>query len=337
MSRLFALGVPTHLGDPALLLLLLVLVPLAFWHHRRRGDGALAYSSLLRTGGMWRLHLPFYLRLAALALLILAIARPQRGLAWEQDLTEGIDIVVALDVSGSMAAEDFQPDNRLAVAKNVVQSFAAQRAGGDRIGLVVFAGATLVKSPLTTDRDMLRQLIDSVQLDSLPDGTAIGMALAAAAARLKDSEAKSKVLVLVTDGVNNAGAIDPASASAVCKGLGIRVYTIGVGTGGTVPLPVRLRDPRTGRTVIQRRMVKVEIDEALLRAIAGRTDGRFFQATDPASLRQIFEEIDQLERTPIEIKRYVRFEEAFQPFAWGALALLVLPVALAALGLTINP
>lgn len=351
-SVLSGAGWPTQLRHPALLSLLLLLIPLIWWHHQRQGDGALTYSSLSHTTrfahgrrfpwlgrgrGLWRLHLPFYLRIAALALLIIAFARPQRGLTWEQDLTEGIDIVVALDVSGSMAAEDFQPNNRLFVAKDVVQSFVSERAGGDRIGLVVFAGATLVKSPLTTDRGMLRQLIESVELDILPDGTAIGMALAAGAARLKDSAATSKVMVLVTDGVNNAGAIDPASAAAVAEGLGLRVYTIGVGTDGTVPMPVPMRDPRTGRVVMQRRMVEVEVDEELLRAIAGRTGGRYFQATDPESLRSIFDEIDELERTPIEVKRYVRFEEAFQPLAWTALILTLLPVLLATLGLTIQP
>ena len=336
-SMLGVLTGAVTLRDPWLLGLLLLLPVVAWWHHQRRGDGALTYSSLPSRGGLWRLHLPFYLRLLALALLIVALARPQRGLAWEQDLTEGIDIVVSLDVSGSMAAEDFQPENRLAVAKTVVHDFVGQRAGGDRIGLVLFAGATLVKSPLTTDRSMLGKLIDSVALDTLPDGTAIGMALAAGAARLKESAASSKVLVLVTDGVNNAGAIDPASAAAVCEGLGIRVYTIGVGTDGTVPMPVPVRDPLTGRTMMRRAMMEVEVDEELLRAIAGRTGGRFFQATDPASLRQIFEEIDQLERTPIEIKRYIRFEEAFEPWAWSALTLALFPLLLAGLGITVQP
>ena len=329
--------------DPWILAALIVLPVLAFARHRGAGLGALTYSSLpTQTGsrwgnGLWRVHAPFYLRLIALGLLIAAAARPQLGLAWEQDLTEGIDIQIALDISGSMAAEDFQPDNRLAVAKDVVQSFVDQRASGDRIGLVIFAGQTLTKAPLTTDRSMLRLLIGSVELNSLPDGTAIGMALASAAARLRDSEAESKVIVLVTDGVNNVGAIDPASAAAVCEGLGIKVYTIGVGTAGTVPVPVKLRDTRTGRVVTQRRMLEVEVDEELLRSIAGRTGGRFFQATDPESLRAIFEEIDELERTPMEIKRYIRYEETFQPLLWTALGLLIAPLLLAAVGLTAEP
>ncbi|MEM6455744.1 MAG: VWA domain-containing protein, partial [Acidobacteriota bacterium] len=306
--------------------------------HRRRAYGVLVYSSLpRRAGGLWRLHLPFYLRLGALALLLVAAARPQLGLAWEQDLTEGIDIQIALDVSGSMAAEDFQPRNRLNVAKDVMAEFVDQRSGGDRIGVVVFAGRALTKAPLTTDRSMLRTLIGDVQLNTLPDGTAIGLALAASAARLKDSEATSKVIVLVTDGVNNAGAIDPASAAAVCEGLGIRVYTIGVGTAGTVPVPVQVRNQFTGRVETRRQLMNVKVDEALLEAIAARTGGRFFKATDPDSLRAIFTEIDQLERTPMQIKRYVRYEENFQNWAWAALALLLLPLAAALVGLTPEP
>ncbi len=329
--------------DPWVLGALILLPLLAIWRHRHRGLGALTYSSLpcQASGpwhrGLWRAHVPFYLRLLALGLLILAAARPQLGLAWEQDLTEGIDIQVALDISGSMAAEDFQPDNRLAVAKEVVQDFVDQRSSGDRIGLVIFAGQALTKAPLTTDRGMLHLLIGSVSLNSLPDGTAIGLALASAARRLQESEAKSKVIVLVTDGVNNAGAIDPGSAAAVCEGLGIKVYTIGVGTAGTVPVPVKVRDQRTGRILTQRRMMEVEVDEELLRSIAGRTGGRFFQATDPESLRAIFDEIDELERTPMEIKRYIRYEETFQPLIWAALALLVAPLLLATAGVTTEP
>ncbi|RMH20164.1 MAG: VWA domain-containing protein [Acidobacteria bacterium] len=333
----------THFQDPWVLAFLALLPLLVWWHHRRREPGALIYSSLPErmrrawSRGLWRVHLPFYLRLVALALLIVAAARPQLGLTWEQDTTEGIDVQIALDVSGSMAAEDFQPKDRLTVAKEVVQDFIARRARGDRIGVVIFAGRAMTKAPLTTDRAMLRLLLDSVELNSLPDGTAIGLALAAAAARLKDSAAKSKVIVLVTDGVNNAGAIDPASAAAVCEGLGIKVYTVGVGTAGTVPVPVQVRDPISGRMRTQRMMMNVEVDEELLRSIAGRTGGRFFKATDPESLRQIFAEIDQLERTPMEIKRYVRYQETFQPLAWAALALLIAPLLLATVGLTAEP
>jgi Ca-activated chloride channel family protein len=322
--------------DPAVLFLLALLPLLAWRRHRRRAYGALTYSSLpRRAGGVWRLHLPFYLRLAALALLVVAAARPQLGTAIEESLTEGIDVQVVLDVSGSMAAEDFQPRNRLAVAKEVVKEFVARRTG-DRIGVVVFAGAALTKSPLTGDQQVLRLVIDSVELNTLPDGTAIGLALAAAAARLKDSEAKTKVVVLVTDGVNNRGEIDPDTAAAVCEGLGIRVYTVGVGTAGTVPVPMPFKTA-FGKVETRHVMMNVEVDEELLRKIAGRTGGRFFKATDPDALRSIFAEIDELEKTPLQVRRYVRYREAFQPLAWIALALVAAPLASALLGWTAEP
>ncbi len=328
-------GVPS-LQDPWVLLLWLLLPILAVLRHRRRSFGALTYSSLpVGTGGGWRLHLPFYCRLLALALLIAAFARPQLGFAREENLTEGIDIQVVLDISGSMAAEDCQPRNRLTVAKDVMKECVAKRVG-DRIGIVVFAGGTLIKAPLTSDHPMLQLLLDSIELHTLPDGTAIGMALAAGAARLKDSDAETKVIVLVTDGVNNSGAIDPDSAAAVCEGLGIKVYTIGVGTAGRVPVPMQFRDA-FGKIETRRVDMDVEVDEELLRAIAARTGGEFFQAVDPDSLRRIFAEIDRLETTTLEIQRYVRYREAFQPLVQGALALLLAPLALAFLGLTAEP
>lgn len=330
------MGVIPHLDDPWVLALLAFLPLLAWLRHRRRAYGALTYSSLpWRLGGAWRLHLPFYLRLAALALLVVAAGRPQLGSAVEENLTEGIDIQVVLDVSGSMAAEDFKPRNRLTVAKEVMKEFVAKRTG-DRLGVVVFAGSALTRAPLTTDLAMLATLIDSVALNTLPDGTAIGLALANAAARLKDSEAKTKVIVLVTDGVNNRGEIDPDSAAAVCEGLGIKVYTVGVGTAGTVPVPMPFRTA-SGEIETRHVMMNVEVDEELLRAIAERTRGRFFKATDPGALRRIFDEIDQLEKTPLRVKRYIRYREAFEPLAWSALALLAAPLALAFLGLTAEP
>ena len=322
--------------DPWVLLALLFLPLLALARHRRRAYGALTYSSLpVVTAGSWRLHLPFYLRLAALALLILAASRPQMGFTREESLTEGIDIQIVLDISGSMAAEDFQPRNRLTVAKDVMKEFVSKRQG-DRIGIVVFAGRSLTKAPLTSDHPMLQLLLDSIELHTLPDGTAIGLALASAAGRLKDSAAESKVIVLVTDGVNNAGAIDPDSAAAVCEGLGIKVYTIGVGTAGTVPVPVPVRG-FGGRIETRRVPMKVEVDEELLQAIAERTGGEFFQAVDPESLRSIFDEIDQLETTPMQVQRYIRYKEAFQPLAQAGLALLLLPLLIASLGWTVEP
>jgi Ca-activated chloride channel family protein len=332
-----------HLQDPAWLLLL-ALVPLLAWrHHRRPALGALAYSRLpAAVGGAWRLHLPFYSRLLAFACLVVALARPQLGYSWEESLTEGIDIQIALDVSGSMGAEDFQPRDRLTVAKQVVRQFIAGRTG-DRVGLTVFSGAALTRAPLTTDRRMLDALVESLELFELPDGTAIGVALASAAARLNPKPqqaggaAESRIIVLVTDGVNNAGEIDPISAAAVCQGLGIRVYTIGVGTEGRVQVPVPVADPATGERRLQRVAMDVAVDEALLKQVAARTGGRFFRATDPEALAKVFAIIDELEKTPLQVKRYVRYREAFQPLGWGALALLLLPLLGAAARFTAEP
>jgi Ca-activated chloride channel family protein len=333
-------GVP-HLASPLWLLLLLAVPFLAWRHHGRPALGALTYSRLPAGRGVgraWRLHLPFYARLAALACLVVALARPQLGYAWEESLTEGIDIEIVLDISGSMGAEDFRPKDRLTVAKRVVRDFVAGRSG-DRIGLVVFSGGAMTRAPLTTDRDMLDAIVDNIQLNALPDGTAIGVALANAASRLKDSQAKSKVIVLVTDGINNAGEIDPVSAAAVCQGLGIKVYTVGVGGArGLVNVPFPMPpNPITGRSEIRKVPMHLPVDEDLLRGIAGRTGGQFFLATDPESLQRIFREIDRLEKTPLQVKRYVRYHEAFPPLAWAGLALLVLPFATALLRITAEP
>lgn len=324
-------------ADPIWLLAALA-VPILVWRHHRRGSrGALLVSRLPRaTGGAWRLHLPFYFRLLAFLALVLALGRPRLGYSWEEATTEGIDIQIVVDTSGSMGAEDFQPKNRLTVAKQVVTDFIAKRPG-DRIGVTIFGGSALTRSPLTTDRAMLAELIDSIELNSLQDGTAIGVALANAASRLKDSSAKSKVIVLVTDGVNNAGEIDPLSAAAVAKGLGLRVYAIGVGREGRVPVPVQIRDPLTGRVETRRVPMDVQVDEKLLRTIAERTGGSFFSASDPGTLRAVFDRIDGLEKTSMQVKRYIRYRESFQPFAWTALAFLLLPFLAGALRMTVEP
>lgn len=327
-----------HFHNPWLLLLLLAVPLIVWWHHRRDRSGALTFGLMPRShgSGRWRLHLPFYSRLAACALLIVALARPQLGYRWQESSTQGIDIEIALDISGSMGAEDFHPRNRLTVAKQVVENFIARRPA-DRIGLVVFSGAALTRAPLTTDHKMLAQLLKGVHLNSLPDGTAIGIALADAAARLKDSQAKSKVIVLVTDGVNNAGAIDPMSAATVCKGLGIKVYTVGVGRAGRVPVPVPVQNPFTGEREIRQVMMNVRVDDQLLRKIADRTGGHFYRATDSEQMRQIFAQIDKLEKSRIKVKQYVRYREAFQPLAWTALALLLLPLATTAMRVSVEP
>lgn len=334
-------GPTPSFADPLWLAALAALPLLAWWHHRRGPAGAITYSRLPAPGpgvsrGGWRLHLPFYVRLLALLLLVVGLARPRLGYAWEETTTEGMDIEIALDVSGSMGAEDFQPDNRLTVAKRVVADFIAGRPG-DRLGLVIFSGAALNKAPLTTDRRMLAFLLDSVEIGTLPRGTAIGMALATAAARLEESTAESRIIVLVTDGANNTGEIDPRSAAALCAGLGLKVYTVGVGTGGEVPIPVAIGDPLTGRPSVQRVMRRIPVDEGLLREIAERTGGRYFLATDPAALAAIFDEIDTLEKSEIAVKRFVRYREVFQPLAWAALGLILLPLAPAALKVTAEP
>ncbi len=327
------------LANPFWLLLLLALPPLVWHHHRRSGHGALAVSRLpAKCAGGWRLHLPFYSRLLAFAALAIALARPQLGYAWEEATTEGIDIQIALDISGSMGAEDFQPRNRLEVAKRVARDFVARRPA-DRIGLTVFGGTALTRAPLTSDRRMLDELLQSIELNDVPDGTAIGVALANAAARLQASTAKSKVIVLVTDGVNNSGEIDPRSAAALAQGLGIKIYTVGVGTAGDEPVtvPMQVRDPATGRVETTRVKVRVEVDEELLRAISKRTGGVFFRATDPKALAGVFAEIDRLEKTALKVKRYIRYQERFQPFAWTALALLALPLLTATMRMTAEP
>ena len=325
-----------HFADPAWLLLLPLLAALGWLHHRQSSQGALVASRLpLRAGRAWRLHLPFYLRLAALGALLVALARPQLGYSWEESKTEGIDIQIALDVSGSMAAEDFRP-NRLEAAKRIVRAFVAERPG-DRIGLTTFAGSALTRAPLTTDRHMLDELTAALEPTLTPDGTAIGVALASAASRLRASAAKTRVIVLVTDGVNNAGEIDPLSAAAVAEGLGIKVYAVGVGSQGQARVPVTERDPLTGRERKGYAVMQVEVDEELLRRIAERTHGKSYRATDADALSRIFAEIDRLERTPLAVKRYVRYRESFQPFAWTALALLALTPLLAFAGLTVEP
>jgi Ca-activated chloride channel family protein len=332
-----------HLASPWWLLLFLALPALAFWHHavgRRGALGALTYSRMpeaaVASGGAFRLHLPFYARLLALGCLVVALARPQLGYAWEESLTEGIDIVICLDISGSMGAEDFKPKDRLTVAKQVVKEFVDHRTG-DRIGIVVFSGGAMVRAPLTTDRQMLGVLIDAVELNSLPDGTAIGVAIANAAARLKDSQAKSKVMLLVTDGANNAGEIDPLSAAALAKGLGIKIYTVGVGSAGRVPVPLNLPNPITGQREIRRVLMDVPVDVELLKQIADRTGGKFYKAGDRETLRGIFNQIDRLEKTPLQVKRYVRYREASPPLLWAGLGLLLLPLAAAGLKVTAEP
>jgi len=309
---------------------------------RERTGRALLFPGLsrFRTGwSTWRTslrHLPVVLAGLGLALAAVAMARPQHGSLKENATTEGVDIVVALDVSGSMAAQDFQPRNRLEVAKSVVSTFIRRRPS-DRIGLVVFASKCLTKAPPTTDTALLLRQLDDVHLDMLPDGTAIGSGMATALARLRRSQAKSKVIVLVTDGGNNTGEIDPATATDMARAMGVRVYTVGVGRGGIVPVPVKVRDSLTGAVVTRVMQTQVDIDEGLLKTIAARTGGEFFRATDSASMRVVFDRIDQLEKSEIKLTKYTRYRELFRPYLTAAAALLAAASAAWVSGLRVAP
>lgn len=252
------------------------------------------------------------LRLLALSFLILAIARPQTGTGEEKTTEHVVDIVVSLDISGSMATLDFHPDNRLNAAKIEARRFIEGRRQ-DRIGLVVFAGQSLTLSPLTVDRMAVMTLLDRVQMGMLEDGTAIGLGLGNAVNRLKSSDAKSKVIILLTDGVNNAGEIDPITASDLARQFGIRVYTIGVGKEGEALLPIQ--DPRFGTRLIK---VETQIDEKMLSEIARKTGGLYFRARDDRGLREIFKQIDRLEKTEITVETFTYYEERYFWFLWPA-------------------
>ncbi|MBQ6953112.1 MAG: VWA domain-containing protein [Bacteroidales bacterium] len=268
-------------------------------------------------------HLPFLLRTAALCLLIVAIARPRSSTQVEKVDTEGIDILFAMDVSTSMLARDFQPD-RLSAAKDIAIEFIAQRPS-DRMGIVVFAGESYTQCPLTTDRATLINLMKEVQTDLIEDGTAIGNGLATAVARLKDSDAKSRVVILLTDGVNNRGEIDPAMATEIAKTYGIRVYTIGVGANGTAPYPVQTP------WGIELQKIPVEIDEALLQHIAEGTGGRYFRATDNTKLAEIYGEIGQMEKTRTSVDSFPVYKDLFKNYALAALVCLLLELLIGAL------
>ena len=281
-------------------------------------------------------NLPRWLAVFALTLIVVALARPQKGLGRDQLTTEGVDIVVALDVSGSMAAQDFQPDKRLSVAKSVVADFIRKRTR-DRLGLVVFAGRAITQSPATTDQALLHRQLEDVALDRLPDGTAIGSGLATALSRLSKSESKTKLIVLVTDGANNSGEIDPETATDIAKAMEVKIYTVGVGKGGIAPIPVRAQDPFTGRVVSRTVNMEVPIDEDLLKRIAEKTGGAFFSATDASSFRDIFSRIDALETSRIKSVSFRRFQELFPPFLSAAGALLLVAGFLWSRGLRVLP
>ena len=263
-------------------------------------------------------HVPYALRIAALSLIIIAIARPRSATEMEKVDTEGIDIVLAMDVSTSMLAMDFKP-NRLNAAKDIAVEFIAERPS-DRMGIVVFAGESYTQCPLTTDRATLINLMQDVQTDLIEDGTAIGNGLATAVARMKDSDAKSRVVILLTDGVNNMGAVTPQDAAEIAKTYGIRVYTIGVGANGEAPYPVLTP---WGNEV---RNMKVEIDEDLLKNIADMTGGKYFRATDNTKLAEIYSEINRMEKTRTTIDSFPVYKDLFPKYAIAALVCLLLEI-----------
>lgn len=311
-------------ANPNYFYLLLLLLPMIAWYifKEKTASADLQISSTNAFKGMktsakvYVRHLLFVLRLVALSLLITVLARPQSSTSWNETTTEGIDIVLTLDISSSMLAQDFKP-NRLEAAKDVATKFILGREN-DKMGLVVFAGESFTQCPLTTDHAVLINLFKDIKSGMIEDGTAIGLGLANAVNRLKESKSKSKVVILLTDGVNNRGEIAPVTASELASTYGIRVYTVGVGSKGTAPYPVQ--------TIFGTKMqqMPVEIDEAVLKEIAEKTGGQYFRATSNTKLKEIYEEIDKLEKSKIDVKHYSKKNEMYLNFGMLALLLLVL-------------
>lgn len=318
------------LGHPWLLLFALpaILGTGLMWRRFRSGaavrvsDGSQAAAAMGRRRPL-RAYVPGLLQLVALLLFSVAAARPRLGATYEDVLTEGIDIVMTLDVSSSMLCEDFRPQNRLQVAKEVLQEFVKSRRA-DRIGLVVFSGKAFTKCPLTLDYDILLEVVESVGTGEIEDGTGIGLGIATAANRLREAKGASKVVVLLTDGRNNKQEIDPRTAAQVAKSLGIKIYCVGAGTRGQVMCP--MDDPMFGRRYVRQ---DVDIDEDLLRDVARTTGGLYFRATDKESLHDVYEKIGELEKTKVEVREYTRYTELFPPFVEAGLGLWLLGLALA--------
>lgn len=316
-------------AHPSYFWLLLLFIPMIVWYiwKLRKSQASMQLSSSSgfdkapNTFKVYLRHAPFVLRLLALVFLVIALARPQTTNNWNTSTTEGIDIMMALDISSSMLAQDLRP-NRVESAKDVAASFINGRPT-DNIGLVVFAGESFTQCPLTTDHTVLLNLLKDVHVHMIEDGTAIGHGLATAVVRLKDSQAKSKVVILLTDGTNNRGEIAPVTAAEIAKSFGIRVYTVAVGTIGEAPYP----DPLPGGGV---RMVNipVEIDEKTLTQIAQTTGGLYFRATNNKALKEIYAEIDQMEKTKMSVQEYSQKQEEFVFFAMIGLLLLLLELLL---------
>ena len=315
-------------ASPSYLFLLLLLIPVIGWYIWRLHDqdASLKVSSTstlarqTKSARIYLLHVPFALRVAAIVCLSIALARPQLSNRWSSESTEGIDIMMALDISGTMLAEDLKP-NRLEAAKSVATDFVIARPN-DQIGLVVFAGESFTQCPLTTDHAVLVNLFRSVKFGMVEDGTAIGLGLANAVNRMKDSETKSKVIILLTDGSNNRGDIDPQTAAEIAKTFGIRVYAVGVGSHGQARVPVQTP------MGTQYMMMDSEFDEETLRNIAATTGGEYFRATDNNSLKRIYEQIDQLEKTKLRVREFSKRTENFAPWLIAALLCLIAEILL---------
>jgi len=315
-----------------LFLILLGIIPLLVWDYFRHGklrEVGIVFSDIsipknIRPGFRVKYRRgPMILRMAAIFIFILAIARPQAGQKEEEIITEGIDIMLTLDISGSMKAEDFAPQNRLAAAKDVLTEFIKSRHN-DKIGLVVFSRYSFTQCPLTLDYGALLELLDKIDIGMIEDGTAIGMAISNAVNRLRDSEVKSRIIILLTDGVNNAGKIDPLTAAKAAKALGMRIYTVGAGKPGGAMYPIE--DPIFGKRYVH---MDTEIDEELLKNIADETGGLYFRAKDKDGLREIYKTIGQLEKTRIETKEYANYTELAVFFILPGFILLLFEITLA--------
>ena len=314
-------------GQPLFFLLFAIIPFLIFWKFSK-GKKQVAALNISTTKGLsdsisWKnmfQQFPFIFRILALSCIIIALARPQTKFDETQTEGEGVDIILCIDVSGSMTAQDFSP-NRMEAAKKVAEDFVDNRPS-DRIGVVIFAGESFTQCPLTTDHYVLKTQIEQIRSGLLEDGTAIGSGLATSVDRLRNSKSKSKVVILLTDGMNNGGLIDPSTALEIAKTFHVKVYTIGVGTNGYAPTPVS-----TPLGIVMQNQ-KVSIDETLLKNIAQQTGGKYFRATDNSSLQDIYKEIDKMEKSKVEITTFHRYTEKFYPFIFAAMALLLLEIIL---------
>ncbi len=308
-----------------LLLIVPIYVAWYVWKHRTLNatiqmSTLQPFDSVPRSWKSYLRHLPMVLRMLAVCAVVIVLARPQSSDSFRDEKTEGIDIVMAIDISGSMQALDFKP-NRLEAAKDVAIRFVNNRPN-DNIGLVIFAGESFTQCPLTTDHTVLVNLFNDVKMGMLEDGTAIGSGLATSVSRIKDSRAKSKVIILLTDGDNNRGSISPRQAAEIAQTFGVRVYTIGVGTKGMAKMPVQTAFG------VQYQEFEVKLNEELLSEIANITGGKYFRATDNNSLEAIYAEIDQMEKTILEVREYTKRNEEYLPFAIIAMLLLLAEIVL---------